>query len=222
MLDHYSIGVIFDMDGVLVDSADAHYESWRRLGAKTGVVISREQFRKTFGRQNKDIIPEYFGVRSEDQIKELADEKENIYRDLIRDRPPIVPGAAKLVSSLADAGFKLAVGSSAPLENIELVLDLARIRPYFKAIVSSADVKRGKPHPDVFTISCQKLGLPPKNCVVIEDAPVGVEAAKTAGTKCIAIRMEHTAPELARADLVVERLTDISARTVEDLIVSRA
>ena len=202
------IGVIFDMDGVLVDSADAHLASWQGLARELGQTVTKEQFARTFGQQNRDIIPLLFGETDASRIVALADRKEELYRDLVREYPPIMAGAIVLVRGLAEAGARLAVGSSGPLANIELILDAMGVRGLMSAIVSGDDVSRGKPNPEVFLIAAERIGVPPSRCVVIEDAPVGVEAAQRAGMKCIAVMTHHPGEALANADLVIQNLTD--------------
>ena len=213
-----TIGVIFDMDGVLVDSAEAHFQSWRRLGRQQGVQLTQEQFSATFGRQNRDIIPLLFGEVSEPALREMADRKERIYRDLVRANPPIVEGAIDLVVSLHEAGAQLAVGSSGPRANIDLILEAMGVRDQVRVVVSSDDVSRGKPDPQVFSMACDRLGLPSRQCVVIEDAPSGVEAARAAGAHCVAVLMHHSRESLKRAHRVVEKLADLRASELFSLV----
>lgn len=211
-------GVIFDMDGVLIDSADAHWESWRRLGEENGVTVSREQFASTFGRQNSDIIPILFGEVASKKRQALSKRKEAIYRDLIRDQLPIVAGAVELVRSLHAAGVALALGSSGPRANIDLVLAAMRVADVFSAIVSADEVTRGKPDPQVFQLSIQRLGMPPGQCVVIEDAPAGVQAAKAAGARAVAVLIHHPLQDFPEADYTVERLADLSVEQLQVLV----
>ncbi len=211
------IGVVFDMDGVLVDSAAAHLRSWRLLARECGGHVTQEEFTRTFGRQNRDIIPMLFGPVSETRMRELADRKEEIYRDLIREHPPIVSGAVALVRALHAGGALLAVGSSGPLENIELVLAAMGVRDCIPAIVSGDDVTRGKPDPQVFTLAAQRLDVPVSRCVVIEDAPIGIEAARAAGTRAVAVLIYHPADAFGQADFVVSRLADLSVSRVLSL-----
>ncbi|MCH7884966.1 MAG: HAD family phosphatase [Planctomycetes bacterium] len=213
-----TIGVIFDMDGVLVDSAEAHFQSWRRLGRQQGVQLTQEQFSATFGRQNRDIIPLLFGEVSEPALREMADRKERIYRDLVRANPPIVDGAIDLVVSLHEAGAQLAVGSSGPRANIDLILEAMGVRDQVRVVVSSDDVSRGKPDPQVFSMACDRLGLPSRHCVVIEDAPSGVEAARAAGAHCVAVLMHHSRESLKRAHRVVEKLADLRVADLFSLV----
>ncbi|MFQ5413131.1 MAG: HAD family hydrolase [Phycisphaerae bacterium] len=212
------IGVIFDMDGVLVDSADAHWRSWRQLADECGATVTEAQFAATFGRQNRDIIPFVFGDMPDATCRRYADRKESIYRDLIRDDAPVVPGAVELVNRLYAAGAKLAVGSSAPRANIDLILDIMRVRDLISVVVSGDDVTRGKPDPQVFALCCRRLGLPPHQCVVIEDAPAGVEAAKAAGARAVAVLIHHPADAFARADMMVARLGDLTPAAVVSVV----
>ena len=211
-------GVIFDMDGVLVDSALPHFQSWRLLTQENGTTVTHEQFAKTFGRQNEDIIPLLFGEVSPQRLEQLADRKEELYRDLIREHAPVVAGAPELVRALHDAGVALAVGSSGPLANIELVLDAMGVREFLSVIVSGNDVTRGKPDPQVFSLTCEKLGIVPSRCAVIEDAPVGVQAALAAGTRVVAVLMYHPAAAFDGTDYVVNRLADLSADRLLSLV----
>lgn len=213
-----TIGVIFDMDGVLVDSAEAHFQSWQRLGRQQGVQLTQEQFSATFGRQNRDIIPLLFGEVSEPALREMADRKERIYRDLVRANPPIVEGAIDLVVSLHEAGAQLAVGSSGPRANIDLILEAMGVQDQVRVVVSSDDVSRGKPDPQVFSMACNRLGLPSRHCVVIEDAPSGVEAARAAGAHCVAVLMHHSRESLKRAHRIVEKIADLRVADLFSLV----
>jgi len=218
MMDDSRIGVIFDVDGVLVDSARPHFESWRQLAREYGGTVTEEQFTATFGRTNRDIIPILFGEVSEARMQTLGDRKEEIYRDLIRESTPIVDGAAHLIRALHDAGVLLAVGSSGPRENVDLVLEAISARDLMSAVVSADDVTRGKPDPQVFTIACERLNLDPRRCVVVEDAPAGVAAAHAAGTRAVAVLMHHPAEAFERADCVVSRLADLSVDQLISLV----
>ena len=211
-------GVIFDMDGVLVDSAEPHFRSWQLLVEENGGSVTREQFSSTFGRQNDDIVPILFGEVGSARCRRLADRKEELYRELVREETPIVDGAVDLVTSLYDLGYRLGVGSSGPPPNIELVLGAMGVRDRISIIISGNDVTRGKPDPQVFSLAAGGLGLSPSACVVIEDAPVGIEAAKAAGAKALAVLIHHPAEAFAHADGIVERLTDLTAEKIATLV----
>ena len=213
-----AMGVVFDMDGVLVDSAQPHFRSWQILAEENEISVTEEQFSTTFGRQNEDIIPILFGHVSPAQLRQLAERKEQVYRDLIHKQPPIVDGAPELIRSLHGAGVALAVGSSGPLANIELVLNAMGIRRLMSAIISGDEVTRGKPDPQVFSLACARLGIEPSRCVVVEDAPVGIRAGRAAGMRTVAVLMYHPAEAFTEADLVVERLRDLTVTQLRSLV----
>ena len=212
------IGVVFDMDGVLVDSAEPHFVSWQQLAEEVGTPVTQEQFAETFGRQNRDIIPKIFGESSEERMVQLADRKEQLYRDLVRKSPPLVTGAKELIQSLQTAGVRLAIGSSAPRLNIELVLDALDATDVISVIVSGDDVARGKPDPQVFQLACDRLGLAPQRCIVVEDAPIGIDAGRAAGARTVAVLMHHPAEAFHWPDLIVPKLSDLTCEALLALV----
>jgi beta-phosphoglucomutase family hydrolase len=212
-------GVIFDLDGVLVDSSRLHRESWDVMGKEYGFEMTDELFWKTFGMPNRQILPLLLGrVPDEAEMQKLSDRKEEIYRHLARGRIRPLPGAVELVRAVAADGFRVALGSSTPWSNIDVVLEALGIRDCFEHIVCSDDVTHGKPHPEVFLKAADKLGLPPKKCVVIEDAVVGVQAAKAAGARCLAVTTTHPAEALSEADRVVPDLTVVMPADLRALL----
>ncbi|MFH1745986.1 MAG: HAD family phosphatase [Planctomycetota bacterium] len=214
-------GVIFDMDGVLVDSGRPHRESWRVLARQYGITISDEVFAETFGMSSRDIIRQLWGEQmTDDDIRRLDSEKEVVYRELVSGRVPIVEGAEKTLATLVKAGYILAVGTSGPPENLELVLRETGFDQYFTATVHGFDVQDGKPAPDIFLKAAQRADLRPEQCVVIEDAPVGVQAAVAAGMTVIGYTGTHPGPRLVAvgAARVVDRLGDITPGLVAALL----
>jgi beta-phosphoglucomutase len=183
-------GVIFDVDGVLVDSYTAHFHSWLALAEESGCHrMTEDEFRATFGRTSRETILQLWPGQqlSAAAVAELDDRKEELFREMLRADFCPVAGAAELIVALKEAGFKLAAGSSGPPENVFLVLDQLQRRDLFDAVVTGTDVLYGKPHPEVFLKSAQGLGLPTAQCAVIEDAVVGVQAANRAGCFSIAL-----------------------------------
>jgi beta-phosphoglucomutase len=215
------LGAIFDMDGVLVDSYRAHFQSWRDVAAQEGLDVTEKEFAATFGRTSREIIEMLWseGRYTDQEILALDARKEAAFRDLIRADFPIMPGATDLVDSLSQAGWALAVGSSGPPENIELVLDRLGKRDAFGAVVTGMDVTRGKPDPQVFLIAAERLGIAPQNCAVVEDAPAGVAAAHAAGMKAIGFASTgRSRQELAEADLVIDGLVELSPEVFRRVI----
>jgi beta-phosphoglucomutase len=213
-----SHGVIWDLDGVIIDSAAPHWQSWQQLAAETGATFTERDFRATFGTRNADIIPRYWHTTGAAEVQQLADRKEAIYRDLVRANAQALPGALALLQALHAAGWHQALGSSAPMENIRLIIDVLHLNDYLDAAVSGEDAEQGKPAPDIFLAAARALGLAPANCLVIEDAVQGVQAARAAGMRCIAVTNGHPNRELAIADRVVEHLTEVSVDTIADLL----
>lgn len=215
--------VIFDLDGVLIDSRDAHYESWCRLARKLGTQVSREMFARTFGRQNRDIIPMMFeGQSGARRIEELSELKESYYREIVADSVRPIPGAADLVRSCHADGLKCAVGSSGHPLNIRSALQSLGIHDLMNAIVSGKDVSAGKPDPQVFLVAAKNVGVEPDRCAVIEDAPAGVEAALAAGMVAVAITTEHPRSRLDAAHLVIDRMSELSPQIVRRLTRTQA
>ncbi len=202
--------VIFDLDGVLIDSGPAHRESWRALGAELGIEVSDRAVGAVFGRQNRDIVPILFGDdRTPEEVRRLGARKEELYRDLVRGKVPVSEGAVELVRHYQAGGYQLAVGSSTPRANIDLALGEMGIAELFGVIVSSEDVSVGKPDPTVFLTAASRLGVPPGDCLVIEDAPAGVEAGKAAGMAVVALAGSHSRDKLGHADRVISSLNEL-------------
>ena len=217
-------GVIFDMDGVLVDSFAPHYESWRVTSARRGHALSESLFRAVFGRTNAAIAPVIAGTTvPDDEVGRWGDEKEAAYRDIIAKAYPSVPGAEELVDALKADGARLAIGSSGPPENVAVVVDHLASARHFEATVTGRDVPHGKPDPGVFLLASGRLGLSPAACAVVEDSLAGLEAARRAGCVAIALTGTATRETLApQADLVVESLRELSPARIRGLIGRRA
>lgn len=211
--------VIFDVDGVLVDSYVPHEESWLSAAREAGVEMTREQFAKTFGRTSREIIREFWGDGlSDEEMRAIDDHKEALYRDAVRHDFPAMDGAVELIDALRGAGFRLAVGSSGPPENVELAISCLGRSDAFDAIVTGYDVTHGKPHPEVFQIAGERLGVRKERCAVVEDAVAGVTAANAAGMASIALTGTTTREALASARLVVDSLRELSPERVESLL----
>ena len=214
--------VIFDMDGVLVDSYRAHYESWRRLYRELGIDYTEMAFAADFGRVSRDILRRRLATDLTDKrVRELDDRKESFYRDIIREHFPAMDGADELIAALAADGIRLAVGSSGPPENVEVVLARLASGKLVDVRVTGADVTRGKPDPQVFQLAAERLGVPPESCVVVEDAVHGVEAAHRAGMAAVALTGTATRSRLAAADFVVDSLRDLTPQRLREVASSR-
>ncbi|MFH0942088.1 MAG: HAD family phosphatase [Chloroflexota bacterium] len=208
--------VIWDMDGVICDTGPYHYRSWRKVMAERGVTLTEECFRRGFGRRNDAIIRGLLGGEvPPEEIEKISRKKESFFRRIVRGRLEPLPGVLTLLDSLHNAGYRMALASSAPLTNINLILRELGIAGFFEAVVSGEDVTEGKPSPQVFLLAAARLGVAPAGCLVIEDAVAGVTAARRAGMLCLAVTNTHPAKRLAAARLVVSSLAEVGLADIE-------
>ena len=207
--------VIWDMDGVIADSGPYHLAAWQEIFGQKVVKFTAADFKHSFGLRNDDIIRNTLGKDiSQAEVDAIAGEKEITFRRLAGDKIKPIPGALELLRLLKDNGFSMAIASSTPAENIELVTGTLGIADSFQALVTGHDVTEGKPSPRVFLLAAQRLGVEPANCLVIEDAVAGVTAARRAGMACLAVTNTHSRQKLSQADLVVDSLEKV---TIDDI-----
>jgi beta-phosphoglucomutase family hydrolase len=211
--------VIFDFDGVLIDSGPAHQKAWAELGESIGKPFDEKFFKQTFGMPNEPIIKMWLGENEgTTRWQELADIKEQKYRELVGKSLIVIDGGFEFAKDLKSLGWKIAIGSSAPAENISLILKIINQENLFDEIVKAGDYENGKPNPDVFLTVAKKLNVSPEKCIVFEDAVVGVTAAKSAGMKCVAITTTSTSGSLSLADIVVDRFSELDSRNLVTLL----
>lgn len=210
-------GVLWDVDGTLIDSGDYHWLAWHETMAAEGFDLSRDRFTATFGWRNDAILRDWLSPDLTDaEIGRIGDRKEARYRELMHERgvQPL-PGVRRWLAALHAAGWRQAVASSAPRLNVEAILAALEIAHFFAAITSAEDVQRGKPDPQVFLVAAEKLNVAPERCVVVEDAPAGVEGGRRAGMATVGVLWSH--PELS-ADLVVRTLDELPPDAFERLL----
>ena len=206
--------ILWDMDGVLIDTGDLHYLTWKTALEELGHSFSKDQFVATFGKNNASTLEMLFGESPAPEFAaKITERKESLFREMIKGSARLLPGVHDWLEKFKEWGLRQAIASSAPVENIDVLVDELAIRPYFDAIISGADLP-GKPDPAVFLKAARVVGVPPENCVVIEDAVYGVEGALAAGMKCIAVTTTNPAESLRDADVV---LTDLAALNEEGL-----
>jgi beta-phosphoglucomutase len=205
------LGVIFDLDGVLVDTGWAHRQAWYDLAQQEGLQMSDEFFRRTFGMQNAAILPMLRPGMAPDEIERLSDWKEQRYRDLIKKHLQLADGAKTLLDDLKRHGFRLAIGSSAPSENLDVFWERLSLADWFDARVTKEEITESKPAPQTFLKAAEKLGLEPARCAVVEDAVQGVQAAHAAGMPVVAVTTTRDRKDLAQANRVVDSLAELMA-----------
>ena len=211
--------VIWDMDGVIADTAPYHFKAWQHVFQKRGVNFTETEFKRNFGQRNDTIVRKVLGEDlPASEIDTITIEKEEFFRQGVKRNIKPLPGAIDLMKSLRENGFSLALASSAPMENIQLILNGLDISGCFQAIVWGREVVEGKPSPQGFLLAAKKLGVVPEKCVVIEDAVAGVTAAKRAGMRCVAVTNTNPGEALAEADLVVDSLEKVRVKDLEQLL----
>ena len=204
----YIQALLWDLDGVIVDSGELHYESWRQVCPDYQLPFSRELFKQIFGMNNESCVSTLLGRPAPDGFwQEVSRRKEEIFRQLLHGNVTILPGVKHWLELGSEKGLRQAVASSAPKENIEVTLTEGQISNYFSAIISAYE-KPGKPDPWVFLEAAKSLQVDPVQCVVIEDSLMGIEAARRAGAKCLAVETTNSRDVLLKstADWVFDRL----------------
>jgi beta-phosphoglucomutase len=211
---------IFDWDGVVIDSSTQHEKSWELLAAETGKPLPAGHFKKGFGKKNQVIIPDVLAWSHDpEEIQRLGDRKEELYRELVSEGGmTILPGASELLAALKASGIPRAVASSTSRTNLEAIFASTGLHQFFDAVVSAEDVVNGKPAPDVFLKAASLLGVPPKRCIVFEDALFGIEAARRAGMKVVAVATTNPLDILGHADRAVESLEEVSVGDLQALV----
>ena len=205
------------MDGTLVDSTEYHWLSWRTALAAEGVELSHESFLASFGQRNDTILRNHLGPDLPPAtIDRIAEGKEERYRALVRDRGiALLPGAERWLKRLHAHGWRQAIATAAPRRNVETILATLDTAMYFDGIVSAEDVRRGKPDPQVYLLAAERLAVAPSRCIVVEDAPAGIEGAHRGGMRAIGVRTTHPALE---ADITVGALDELPDDAFERLV----
>jgi beta-phosphoglucomutase len=214
-----NIGIIFDMDGVIVNNNHYHYEAWKAICAKYGKPIDDHTYReKMNGRTLNELVAFIFDKETDlEQARAIGHEKEVLYRKLYQ--PYLEP--TEHLFPLLDAAHKenipMVIGTSAPKENVHFIIEGLGIGHYFKAILDDRSVTKGKPNPEIYIKCAEAAGLPNNRCVVIEDAVSGLQAGKAAGSKTIGITTSHGRDEL-QADMLIDNLSQLSLKQIHELI----
>ena len=215
-------GLLFDMDGVLVNNLEIHRQAFAEFFRRYGVDRTFEELNRHFGRGNDDIMGDLMprDIVERVGIRELGNQKEAIYREIYA---PIIEPQAGLVEFLAkshERGLLAAVGSSGFRAIVDFVLDKCNIRKYFQAAVAGDEVTRCKPDPEIYLTAAAKLGLRPEECVGFEDAEAGIESAKRAGIKVVALATTFSREflEMSDADYIIGDFRDIDIATLRSIV----
>ena len=214
-----NFAVIFDMDGVLVDTNPYHQKTIQQFCSKYGFVLNEDELKtRVYGRTNRQWITNLFGELSEQELEAYAFEKEQLFRDVYAPFIQPVKGLINFLESLDKNNIPKAIATSAPRANVDFVLKGSNTGKYFSTILDERMVSYGKPDPEIYIKTAQSLGIPNQRCIVIEDSLSGAEAGKNSGSKVIGITTTHTAAELVQTDFVINDFTELNLNILKNLI----
>jgi len=197
------LALVFDMDGVIVDSNPAHRRAWEVFNRSFGVETTEAMLQRMYGKRNDEIIRDFFGEGlPPEEVAARGAAKERVYRQMISSRIEeiLVPGVRQFLER--HRGAPMALASNAGPDNVDFVLDRAALRPYFRAVLDGHQVRNPKPHPEIYLRAAELLAVAPADCVIFEDSLAGVAAGRAAGARVVAIRTTYV--NLPGADLNVD------------------
>ncbi|MGC8751554.1 HAD family hydrolase [Hydrotalea sp.] len=214
-------GVAFDLDGTIINNNDYHIKAWQEFYKKRNLpMLTKEEYLKQFnGKTNADVLKYIFGPDIDAaSIKSLTDEKEAIYREIYAPDIQPVKGLIPLLNTLAEKNIPMVIATSGIKDNIDFMLQHIPIAHFFKTILYSVHIMHGKPHTEIYEKAAQALGLPPNQCIAFEDAVAGIQSAKSAGLKTIALTTTHAVNELAMADKIITDFSEITFLQLQQLV----
>jgi len=209
--------VLWDLDGTLIDSMPYHWEAWNDVLRPLGYHFSVESFRPTIGLRNEEIVRDFLKLdRPAGELERIVLAKEERYRAILRERGlALLPGVDDWLTRLTAAGWRHAIVTSAPRLNVEATMRASGLDRRVDLIVCAEDVINGKPHPEPFLLAADRLGVAPARCIVVEDAPAGLEGGRRAGMKTIGVLTTHAALD---ANVVVRSLADLEAQAFDHVL----
>jgi HAD superfamily hydrolase (TIGR01509 family) len=218
-----SFGVIFDSDGVIVDSEPFSLAAFRQAMEEQGVFLNDKDIMANCGLTDADIVryvSEKFGIEADLDL--FHSRKQNLYQEMILSgNLKACEGAVELLSNLERLNIPFALASSGSIRKIRLNLTHVGLWDRFPVKISGEDMKRGKPHPDIFLASAERLNLAPDRCVVIEDSLNGIEAAHRAGMKCVAVIGTFKREHLSKADFIIDSLSYLTVEKLKSLVLDK-
>lgn len=215
-----AFAIIFDMDGVICHTNPYHAKAFEQFFDKYNIPYTEKEFEEhIYGKHNSYIMTHFFkrGIIGE-ELKQLEDEKESLFRDIYQQEVVSLPHYIPFLDDLKSAGFKTAVATSAPLANLELIVDALQIADKMDSLLASEDVTLHKPHPEVYLKSAAKLGVQPSECVVFEDSFSGITAALNAGMKVIGVLSSHRKEDLPPCSFYIHDYSEISPEKILEIL----
>jgi beta-phosphoglucomutase len=202
-------GILFDMDGTMIDNMMVHHRTWQLFLAELGLDLTLEEVRLTIHGKNEEILARLFGNKyAPYEIAELANLKEARYREVFADDLSLIAGLPEFLADLQAKNIPMAIGTAAPAENVDWAMEQLDLSRYFETVIHAGMVSRGKPDPQVFEMAAAGIGLTAPECLVFEDSPTGVKTALNAGCPCVVVLTSHMMQEFADFPNVVAYITD--------------
>lgn len=212
-------GIIFDMDGTMVDNMMVHHQIWQKVLKDLGLNWSIDKVKAEVHGVNTEILKRLFGNQYSDEERlKISNRKEATYRDYFKSRLELINGLPAFLERLHKANIPMAIGTAAPADNANFVLDTLNIRHYFKGIFHAGSVSKGKPNPEIFLKAAASLDLNPEDCLVFEDSVSGAATAKNAGCKAIIVTTTHSKEEFAHFNHILQFIDDFTEVRLEDLL----
>lgn len=219
-MNNRELGVAFDLDGTMIDNNSYHILSWQEFYKRRNRTFTSEEFVEHFnGKTNADVLKYIFHPNlTANEIYRYTHEKEALYREIYTPFIKPVNGLIKLLELLQQQGIPMVIATSGIPINIEFMFEHIPIQHFFTDIINSTHITHGKPHPEIYELAAKKLMLQPNHCIAFEDSVAGVQSAKNAGLKVIALTTTHPKSDLHQADLIVQDFTEISIEKMKELI----
>jgi HAD superfamily hydrolase (TIGR01509 family) len=211
--------IIWDMDGVIIQSADLHFKALQEVFSLRGTDYGWDLFISQFGRNNKSILRDVIPSATTQEVDQMDSELIRIFCSLVPGNVKLLPGVLEWLQRFQSWGFAQGVASSSPIENIRLITAETGIQSFFDILNSGGELPP-KPNPDVYLQVAQSVNIPPERCVIIEDAPVGVLGAQRAGMRCVAVQTNHPAQRLQGATVIVPDLSHLSVKDFETIVLA--
>ncbi len=215
-----TFAILFDMDGVIVDSNPYHKLAFQAFLKQYNISLTDDELKVyVYGRTNQEGMPYIFKRElSSEELTQRANEKEALFRDIYKTDIQPVKGLIPFLQMLKAHRVKAAVGTSAPTANLDFIVDALDIRSYFDVLIDSTGLSRGKPDPEIYLKAAGLLGISPERCIVIEDSLAGVQAGLNAGMKVIGITTTHSAEELSNTHLIIRDFEGLTYEKVRELL----
>jgi beta-phosphoglucomutase len=197
-------GFIFDMDGTVIDSTQSDFQAWEKMLSEHNVKLAYQEFLDFLGGKGEEIVARFLSAGKE-EIKEMLRKKEQYFKEFAaQNHFSMINGVEIFLLKIKDSGYPMALATGAGKDKLDFVFSRLDFKKYFNVILTSEDVKKGKPDPEIFLKAAAKLGISPGDSMVVEDSGNGIKAARDAGAKTIAITSTHTKEDLLGADIIID------------------